>query len=57
MAVVRLEGLGKLKKIQLGQAHGLPACSIVSQPSTLPHAPLLLQDASISNVGGHSDSN
>jgi hypothetical protein len=41
-AIVRLEGLGKLKKstssgIRTGD---LPACSIVPQPTTLPRAPI-----------------
>jgi hypothetical protein len=42
---VRLEGLGKLKKItSSGTRTGdLPACSIVPQPTTLPHAPSELQ--------------
>jgi hypothetical protein len=31
---VQLEGLGQLKK-----SNDLPACSIVPQPTTLPHAP------------------
>jgi hypothetical protein len=37
---VRLEGLGQLKKIHLigTRTHDLPACSIVPQPTTLPHA-------------------
>jgi hypothetical protein len=39
--IVRLEGLGKLKKyISSGTRTGdLPACSIVPQPTTLPRAP------------------
>jgi hypothetical protein len=40
--MVRLEGLGKLKKtndlIRI-QTHDLPACSTVPQPTTLPGAP------------------
>jgi hypothetical protein len=44
--MVRLEGLCKLKKKsndQIGiQTRNLPACSIVSQPTTLPHAPTQL---------------
>jgi hypothetical protein len=34
-------GLGKLKKIHLigTRTRDLPACSIVPQPTTLPHAP------------------
>jgi hypothetical protein len=37
---VRLEGLGKLKKVQLigSRTRDLPACSIVPQPTTLPRA-------------------
>jgi hypothetical protein len=40
-AIVRLEGLGKLKKIHLiePRTRDLPACSIVPQQTTLPHAP------------------
>jgi hypothetical protein len=40
-AIVRLEGLGKLKKIHLirTRSRDLPACSIVSQPTTLPRGP------------------
>jgi hypothetical protein len=39
---VRSEGLGKLKNFtSSGTRTGdLPACSIVPQPNTLPHAPL-----------------
>jgi hypothetical protein len=41
-AIVRLEGLGKLKKsnylIRIRTRH-LPACSVVPQPTTLPRAP------------------
>jgi hypothetical protein len=35
--MVRLEGLGKLKKIHLirTRSHDLPACTIVHQPTTL----------------------
>jgi hypothetical protein len=42
-AMVRLEGLSNLKKIHLIgiRSRGLPACSIVPQPTTLPHAPIL----------------
>jgi hypothetical protein len=38
---LRLEGLGKLKKIHLigTRTRDLPACSIVPQPTTLPRAP------------------
>jgi hypothetical protein len=38
---VRLEGLGKLKKIHLigTQSRDLPASSIVPQPTTLPRVP------------------
>jgi hypothetical protein len=38
---VRLEGLGRLKKIHLIgiRTRDLPACSIVPQPTTLPRAP------------------
>jgi hypothetical protein len=38
-AIVRLEGLGKLKEKNLNRnrTRDLPACSIVSQPTTLPH--------------------
>jgi hypothetical protein len=37
--IVRLEGLGKLKKIHLIriQSRNLPACSIVLQPTTIQH--------------------
>jgi hypothetical protein len=37
---VRVEGLGKLKKIHLigTRTRDLPACSIVPQPTTLPRA-------------------
>jgi hypothetical protein len=37
---VQLEGLGKLKNIDLigTRSHDLPACSIVPQPTTVPHA-------------------
>jgi hypothetical protein len=42
-AIVRLEGLGKLKKksndLIGNQTRDLPACSIVPQPTTLPRAP------------------
>jgi hypothetical protein len=40
MAIVRLEGLGKLKKNYLigTRTRDLPACSIVPQPTTLPRA-------------------
>jgi hypothetical protein len=42
-AVVRLEGLGKLKKKSNGlignRTRDIPACSIVPQPTTLPRAP------------------
>jgi hypothetical protein len=40
-AIVRLEGLGKLKKYTPSwtQTGDLPACSIVPQPTTLPRAP------------------
>jgi hypothetical protein len=42
-AIVRLEGLGKLKKIHLigTRSHNLPACSIVPQQTTLPRAPIV----------------
>jgi hypothetical protein len=38
---VRLEGLGKLKKIHLigTRTLNLPACSIVPQPTTIPRVP------------------
>jgi hypothetical protein len=41
MAIVRLEGLGQLKKIHLigTRTRDLPACSIVPEPTTLPCAP------------------
>jgi hypothetical protein len=41
MAIVRLEGLGQLKKFtSSGSRTGnLPACSIVPQPTILPRAP------------------
>jgi hypothetical protein len=40
-AIVRLEGLGQLKKIHLigTRIRDLPACSTVPQPTTLPRAP------------------
>jgi hypothetical protein len=40
---VRLEGLGKLKKIHLigTRTRDLPACSIVPQPNTLSRAPYI----------------
>jgi hypothetical protein len=40
-STVRLEGLGKLKKIHpiRSRSCNLPACSIVPQPTTLPRAP------------------
>jgi hypothetical protein len=40
-ATVRLEGLGKLKRIHLigTRTRDLPACSIVPQPTTLPRTP------------------
>jgi hypothetical protein len=39
--MVRLEGLGQLKKIHLIgiRTRDLPACSIVPQPTTLPRDP------------------
>jgi hypothetical protein len=46
-AIVRLEGLGQLKKSNdlIGtRTSYLPACSIVPQPTTLPRAPLHHQD-------------
>jgi hypothetical protein len=43
---MRLEGLGKLKKsTSSGTRIGdLPACSIVPQPTALPHAPFYYMD-------------
>jgi hypothetical protein len=40
MAIVRLEGLGQLKKVHLmgTRTRDLPVCSIVPQPTTLPRA-------------------
>jgi hypothetical protein len=40
--MVRLDGLGQLKKIHLigTRTRDLPVCSIVPQPTTLPRAPL-----------------
>jgi hypothetical protein len=40
MAIVRLKGLGKLKKVHLigTRTRDLLACSIVSQPTMLPRA-------------------
>jgi hypothetical protein len=41
--LVRLEGLGKVKKLidlHRPQTHNLPACNIVPQLTTLPHAPI-----------------
>jgi hypothetical protein len=43
-AVVRLEGLGQLKKsnnLNGNRTHNLPACTIVPQPSTIPRAPIM----------------
>jgi hypothetical protein len=44
-AMVRLQGLGKLKKKIINvigtRTRDLPACNIVSHPNTLPRAPLL----------------
>jgi hypothetical protein len=44
-AIVRLEGLGKLKKsTSSGTCTGdLPACSIVPEPTALPRAPLRIE--------------
>jgi hypothetical protein len=44
-AIVRLEGLGQLKKIHpIGtRTRDFPACSVVPQPTTLPRAPTLKQ--------------
>jgi hypothetical protein len=42
MAIVQLEGLGTQKKfndLMGNRTRDLPACSIVSQPTTLPRAP------------------
>jgi hypothetical protein len=41
MAIVQLEGLGKLKKFHLigTRTSDIPACSIVRQPTTLPVSP------------------
>jgi hypothetical protein len=41
-AIVRLEGLGQLKKIHLieTRTRDLPACTVVPQPTTLPRAPI-----------------
>jgi hypothetical protein len=47
---VHLEGLGKLKIFSdlMGiQTRDLPACSIVPQPTVLPHAPWELNGNSI----------
>jgi hypothetical protein len=43
-AIVRLEGLGQLKKIHLigTRSRNFPACSIVPQPTTLLRAPDLI---------------
>jgi hypothetical protein len=41
-AIMRLEGLGKMKKsseLTRNRTLDLPACGIVSQPTTLPRAP------------------
>jgi hypothetical protein len=48
-AIVRLEGLGQLKKIHLigTRSRDLPDCSIVPQPTTLPRAPLCVVQKSI----------
>jgi hypothetical protein len=39
-SIVRLEGIGKLKN-STSSGLDLPACSIVPQPTTLPHAPVI----------------
>jgi hypothetical protein len=44
MAIVRLEGLGQLKKfydIIGNRTRDLPACSMVSELTTLPRAPVI----------------
>jgi hypothetical protein len=45
-AIVRLEGLGQLKKISSyligSRTRDVPACSIVPQPTTLPRAPKVI---------------
>jgi hypothetical protein len=50
-AIVRLERLGKFKKIHLIgiRSRDLPACSIVPQPTTLPRAPEFLKTSHNSN--------
>jgi hypothetical protein len=58
-AIVRLEGLGKLKtkSTSFGTRTGdLPACSIVPQPTTLPRAPLPLKHFNFYTVKGKVDS-
>jgi hypothetical protein len=44
-AIVRLEGLGQLKKPHLTgtRSRDLPACGVVLQPTTLPRAPYILR--------------
>jgi hypothetical protein len=45
MAIVRLKGLGQLKKILIGTpSRDLPVCSIVPQPTTLPRARMKLEN-------------
>jgi hypothetical protein len=47
-AIVRVEGVGKLKKKKInligGRSRDIPACSIVLQPTTLPRAPSILSN-------------
>jgi hypothetical protein len=45
-AIVRMEGLDKLKKIHLieAQTRDLPACSLVPQPITLPRSHHYIRD-------------
>jgi hypothetical protein len=42
-AIMRLEGLGQLKKSTSSRTRtsDLPACSVVPQPTTLPHTPII----------------
>jgi hypothetical protein len=49
---VRLEELGQLKKIHLigTRTCDLPACSIVPQPTTLPHAPSRVWSVNLEGV-------
>jgi hypothetical protein len=57
---MQLEGLSKLKKIHLigTRSRDLTACSIVDQPTTLPHTPInaigLVNEDVICILGGNN---